>query len=248
MAKCSRNAFPSVRRWRDCALMRPWPDWQWQDSAAVRSRAAIRGNYFTPCIPKGASDGKIAPSWQDSHAMHPKWAGFGKICAPCIRNAPQTAVGGYTARISCQEGALFAAQAPQIMHGAQILPFLGAPFERFDLFRVGWGGARGSRTALALYGAVLVFRALSPFVRGGAAVSWVRSHAASSCSPLTRKMLLLSRLPSRETCPLLPCEVCVHSVSSHAGQAHSPRVAVYIPPRRPRAFCPARPFCGGARC
>ena len=61
------------------------------------------------------------------------------------------------------------------MHGAQILPFLGAPFERFDLFRVGWGGARGSRTALALYGAVLVFRALSPFVRGGAAVSWVRT-------------------------------------------------------------------------
>lgn len=111
------------------------------------------------------------------------------------------------------------------MHGAQILPFLGAPFERFDLFRVGWGGARGSRTALALYGAVLVFRALSPFVRGGAAVSWVRSHAASSCSPLTRKMLLLSRLPSRETCPLPPCEVCVHSASSHAEQAHSPRVA-----------------------
>ena len=59
------------------------------------------------------------------------------------------------------------------MHGAQILPFLGAPFERFDLFRVGWGGARGSRTALALYGAVLVFRALFPFVRGGAAVSRV---------------------------------------------------------------------------
>ena len=59
------------------------------------------------------------------------------------------------------------------MHGAQILPFLGAPFERFDLFRVGWGGARGSHTALALYGAVLVFRALSPFVRGGAAVSRV---------------------------------------------------------------------------
>lgn len=54
---------------------------------------------------------------------------------------------------------------------------------------------------------MLVFRALSPFVRAGAAVSWVRSHAASSCSPLTRKMLLLSRPPSRETCPLPPCEV-----------------------------------------
>ena len=61
-------------------------------------------------------------SWQDSRAVHPKRAGFGKICAPCIRKAPQTAVGGYTARRSCQEGALFAARAPRIMHGAQILP------------------------------------------------------------------------------------------------------------------------------
>ncbi len=234
MARLCLDAFPSV--------------YPWQYSATVRSRAAIRDNFCAPCIPKVASDGKRGASWQDSRAMHPKRAGFGKMCAPCIRKAPQIAVGGYTARRSCQEGTLFAARAPRIMHGAQIMSFLGAPFERFDLFRVGWGGARGSRTALALYGAVLMFRALSPFVRGGAAVSWVRSHAASSCSPLTRKMLLLSRLPSRETCPLLPCEVCVHSVSSHAGQAHSPRVAGYIPPRRPRAFCPARPFCGGARC
>ena len=58
MALFSRGAFPSV--------------YPWQDSAAVRSRASIRGNFFTPCIPKGASDGKIAPSWQDSHAMHLK--------------------------------------------------------------------------------------------------------------------------------------------------------------------------------
>ena len=54
----SRDAFPGARRW--------------QDSAAVRSRAAIRGNFVTPCIPKAASDGKIASSRQDSHAMHPK--------------------------------------------------------------------------------------------------------------------------------------------------------------------------------
>ena len=33
-------------------------------------------------------------------------------------------------------------------------------------------------------------------------------------SPLTRTMLLLLRLLSRETCPLPPCEVCVHSASS----------------------------------
>ena len=88
----------------------------------MRSRAAIRGNFFAPCIPEGAPDGKSAPPWQDSHAMHPKRAGFGKICAPCIRKAPQIAFQEYTARRSCQEGALFAALTPRIMHGARILP------------------------------------------------------------------------------------------------------------------------------
>ena len=58
MAKCSRDAFPSV--------------YPWQDSATVRSRAAIRGNFFVSCISEGASDGKIASSRQDSRAMHPK--------------------------------------------------------------------------------------------------------------------------------------------------------------------------------
>ena len=103
-----RGAFPSV--------------YPWQDSATVRFRAAIRGKFCAPCIPKVASDGKIAPFWQDSHAMHPKRAGFGRICAPCIRKALQTAVWEYTARRSCHEGAAFAARAPRIMHGAQILP------------------------------------------------------------------------------------------------------------------------------
>ena len=88
----------------------------------MRSRAAIRGKFCAPCIPKGASDGRIASSWQDSRAMHPKRAGFGKMCAPCIRKAPQIAVGGYTAQRSCQEGAPFAARAPRIMHDARILP------------------------------------------------------------------------------------------------------------------------------
>ena len=72
MAKCPRNAFPrhpTVTRFSRDAFPGALP---WQDFVAVRSRAAIRGNYFTPCIPKGASDGKIAPSWQDSRAMHPK--------------------------------------------------------------------------------------------------------------------------------------------------------------------------------
>ena len=86
------------------------------------------------------------------------------------------------------------------MHGAHILPFLGAPFERFDLFRVGWGGARGSRTV--------------PVCAGWRGCFAGSPHAASSCSPPPCKMLLLLRPPSRETCPLPPCEVCVHSASS----------------------------------
>ena len=65
-------------------------------------KSPVRGKIRTPCIRKRA--------------------GLGRICAPCIRNAPQTAVGGYAARRSCQEGPLFAARAPRITHGAQILP------------------------------------------------------------------------------------------------------------------------------
>ena len=95
---------------------------QWQYSRAMRSRAAIRGKFFAPCIPKVASDRKIASSWQHIAAMHPKRAGIGKICAPCIRKAPQTAFRECTARRSCQEGALSAALTLRITHGARILP------------------------------------------------------------------------------------------------------------------------------
>ena len=103
--------------------------------ARLRPDAFPGGNpwqFFHSMYPKGASDEKRGASWQDLRAMHPKRAGFGKMCAPCIRKAPQIAVGGYTARISCQEGALFAARAPRIMHGAQILPSVAAPNSASD--------------------------------------------------------------------------------------------------------------------
>ena len=72
IASRPRNAFPGAWRWQDCALM--------------RSRAAIRGNFFTSCTPKKASDGKKGPFvaiyrrrvfkmswlWQDLRAMYPK--------------------------------------------------------------------------------------------------------------------------------------------------------------------------------
>ena len=94
------GAFPGARRWQNARAVRPpqhlavaglRPDallarlavaifsrgafpgvLPWQDSAAVRSRASIRGKFCAPCIPKAASDGKIASSRQDSHATHPK--------------------------------------------------------------------------------------------------------------------------------------------------------------------------------
>ena len=134
--KRSRNAFPGARRWQDCALMRSWPDWQWQYTRAVRSQASIRGKIPPRCVPGRQSVAGFAlhasrkrPRTEKSPVRGKirtpcirKRAGLGRICAPCIRNAPQTAVGGYAARISCQEGALFAARAPRITHGARILP------------------------------------------------------------------------------------------------------------------------------
>ena len=141
MAKCSRNAFPSVRRRQDCALMRSWPDWQWQYSCAVRSRASIRGKIPPRCFPgrqsvagfalhasrKWPRAGKSPVRGKIRVPCIRKRAGSGKICALCIRKAPQTAFRERTARRSCQEGPLFAARAPRIMHGARILPSVAAP-------------------------------------------------------------------------------------------------------------------------
>ena len=126
VARFHFGAFSGARQWQNAREMRSPGVRQWRDLAAMRSRAAIRGGFFTSCVPEGASDGKSAPSWQHIAAMHPKRAGFGKIFAPCIRKALRTGVRGCTARRSCQEGAPFAARAPQIMHGVRILPSFGA--------------------------------------------------------------------------------------------------------------------------
>ena len=111
-------------------------DWQWQYSRAMRSRGSIRGNISPRCVPGRQSVAIFSPHASQKRPrtgkspVHGKIrapcirkrAPFGKICAPCIRKAPQTAFRERTARRSCQEGPLFAARAPRIMHGAQILP------------------------------------------------------------------------------------------------------------------------------
>ncbi len=98
MAKCSRDAFPSVRRWRDCALMRPWPDWQWQYTRAMRSRGPCRGKIPPRCVP-----GRQSVAIFSLHASR-KWPRTGKspvrgkIRAPCIRN--ELAMARYARHVS----------------------------------------------------------------------------------------------------------------------------------------------------
>ena len=64
------------------------------------------GKISPRCVPEGASDEKNTGSWQYIAAMYSDSANFGKICVLCIRKAPQSAVGEYTARTSCRQGAL----------------------------------------------------------------------------------------------------------------------------------------------
>ena len=138
---------PGVRRWRDCALMRSWPDWQWQYTRAVRSQGSCRGKIPPRCVPGRQSVASFALHASRKRPRAGKSPVHGKIRAPCIRNAPQTAVGGYSARISCQEGALFAARAPRIMHSAQILPSAAEQRERSQPRRRPYGRRNGARAA-----------------------------------------------------------------------------------------------------
>ena len=77
----------------------------------MRSRAAGRGKVSPRCVPEGAPDGKNTGSRQRIACMYSDSANFGKICAPCIRKAPQSAVGECTARTSCRQGALSPSEA-----------------------------------------------------------------------------------------------------------------------------------------
>ena len=69
------------------------------------------GKISPRCVPERASDKKNARSWQHIACMYSDSANFGKICVPCIRKAPQSAVGEYTARASCRQGAFSPSEA-----------------------------------------------------------------------------------------------------------------------------------------
>ena len=100
MARYRRYAFPGTRRWQnaravrppsvrrrqDCALMRSWPDWQWQYSCAVRSRASIRGKIPPRCVLGRQSVASFALHASRKRPRAGKSPVHGKIRAPCIRN------------------------------------------------------------------------------------------------------------------------------------------------------------------
>ena len=98
MAKRSRNAFPGVRRWQDCALMRSWPDWQWQYSRAMRSRGSCRGEIPPRCVPGRQSVASFALHASQKQPRTGKSPVRGKIRAPCIRN--ELALAGYARHAS----------------------------------------------------------------------------------------------------------------------------------------------------
>ena len=191
--------------------------------ATVRSRVPGDGNISPWCVPgrqsvasfalhvsqKVPRTGKSPVRGKIRAPCIRKRAGFGRICAPCIRKALQTAVWEYTARRSCHEGPAFAARTPRIMHGARILPFLGVSFGSCGRGE-GRGGARGT-------GAAHAARARPPALCEAARCFRGFISCSFELSPLTRTMLLLLRLLSRETRSLPPS--CVRRVRSAAPYA-----------------------------
>ena len=69
------------------------------------------GKISPRCVQEGASDEKNASSRQHIACMYSDSANFGKICVICIQKAPQSAVGEYTARASCRQGAFSPSEA-----------------------------------------------------------------------------------------------------------------------------------------
>ena len=77
----------------------------------MRSQAAGHGKIVPRCVPEGASDEKNTGSRQHIAAMYSDTAYFGKICVPCVQKDPQSAIGEYTARTSCRQGAFSPSEA-----------------------------------------------------------------------------------------------------------------------------------------
>ena len=94
LAKC----VPSVRWWQDCALMRSWPDWQWQYTRAVRSRVPCRGKISPRCVPGRQSVASFSLHASRKGPRTGKSPVRGSISPPCIQN--ELALAGYARHAS----------------------------------------------------------------------------------------------------------------------------------------------------
>ena len=86
VARLCLDAFPGARRWQDCALMRSWPDRQWQYTCAVRSRGSCRGKIPPRCVPGRQSVAIFSLHASQKGPRTGKSPLPGKIRTPCIRN------------------------------------------------------------------------------------------------------------------------------------------------------------------
>ena len=98
MAKCSQDAFLSVRRRQDCALMRSWPGWQWQYTRAVRSRVPCRGKIPPRCVPGRQSVAIFSLHASRKRPRTGKSPVRGSILPPCIQN--ELAMARYARHVS----------------------------------------------------------------------------------------------------------------------------------------------------
>ena len=79
-----------------------------------------------PCMIRGVRAAKRAPPWQDLRAMHSRKAVCSAFRIHGARILPKPARFGYTAAISCQEGALFPSETTFGIHEAKKLPRIAA--------------------------------------------------------------------------------------------------------------------------
>ena len=84
--KMHARCVPSVRWWQDRALMRSWPDWQWQYTRAVRSRALADGKMLAKCVPGRQSVASFALHVSRKWPQTGKSPVRGSISPPCIQN------------------------------------------------------------------------------------------------------------------------------------------------------------------
>ena len=161
----------------------------------MRSQAAGHGKIAPRCVPEGASDGKNTGSWQHIACMYSNTANFGKICVPCTRKAPQRAVGEYTARASCRQGAFSPSEALRSCTARDSChPLMALPLRR------------GSCPSSCIAG--------SPFNGPAPVQGWLPIRAVvrgpfSTAWPLLRGACPPSTSPIPATCQCLPLAVPV---------------------------------------